>query len=97
MAKPRAIQWLESETGQEIEYTPEEQTRDRHLSVRVTGELLVGLEALASERNQTVSQLVRDLVVDAVERRSSVADLEARALVDRLAADVEEVRRRLAG
>ena len=97
MAKPRAIEWLESETGQEIKYTPEEQTRDRHLSVRVTGELFVGLETLASERGQTVSQLVRDLVVDAVERRSSVADLEARALVDRLAADVEEVRRRLAG
>jgi hypothetical protein len=58
MAKPKAIQWLEEQTGESIDFTPEPDTagRDRHLSVRVPSEL-----------------------------------------ADRLAADVAEVRRRLAG
>jgi hypothetical protein len=39
MAKPKAIQWLEEQTGQTIDYTTEANTgQDRHLSVRLTGE-----------------------------------------------------------
>jgi hypothetical protein len=97
MAKPAAIQWLEDQTGEEIHYVSEEApSQDRHLSVRLTGELAAGLDALARERNVTVSQLVRELLGDAVERRVEVASLDATALGDRLAADVAEVRRRLA-
>ena len=96
MAKPAAIQWLENETGEEIDYVPEAPGQDRHLSVRLTGELAAGLDALARERNVTVSQLVRELLGEAVERRVEVAALDARALGERLAADVAEVRRRLA-
>jgi len=38
MAKPKAIQWLEEQTGQSIPYATEERAseeRERHLSVRV--------------------------------------------------------------
>ena len=41
MAKPKAIQWLEEQTRENIDFTPQPDTagRDRHLSVRVSGEL----------------------------------------------------------
>jgi len=98
MAKPKAIQWLENETGQTIPYTPEESTpRERHLSVRVSDDMAAALEHLAAERHVTVSQVVRELLEVAVAQRQAVASLDARDLADRLAADVAEVRRRLAG
>lgn len=100
MAKPKAIQWLEKETGQSIPYGPEEQAtegRERHLSVRVDRTMAVALDAMAAERGVTVSQLVRELLDQAVTERQSTAGMDAQALVDRLAADVAEVRRRLAG
>jgi predicted transcriptional regulator len=97
MPKPTAIQWLEDQTGQHIDYAPEVPPgQDRHLSVRLTGELAAGLEELAGERKVTVSQLVRELLGEAVERREEVTSLDASALAERLAADVAEVRRRLA-
>ena len=98
MAKPKAIQWLEEETGQTIDYLPEVNAgQDRHLSVRLTVELATGLDAMAAERGLTVSHLVRELLAEAVGQRASVAKLDGRALAERLAADVAEVRRRLAG
>ena len=100
MAKPKAIQWLETQTGQSIPYAPEEQeseSRERHLSVRVDRTMAVALDAMAAERGVTVSQLVRELLAHAVAERHGRADLDAQVLVDRLAADVAEVRRRLAG
>ena len=98
MAKPKAIQWLEEQTGQTIEYAAEPNAgQDRHLSVRLAGELARGLDAMAAERGLTVSHLVRELLAEAVSQRASVAKLDGRALAERLAADVAEVRRRLAG
>jgi hypothetical protein len=100
MAKPKAIQWLEEQTGQSIPYaTPEQgsEGRERHLSVRVDRTMAVALDAMAAERSVTVSQLVRELLAQAVAGRESTVELDAQALVDRLAADVAEVRRRLAG
>jgi predicted transcriptional regulator len=99
MKKPKAIEWLENETGETISYEPEAVPtgRDRHLSVRLDSETVRALDALAAERGLTVSQLVRDLLHEAVEVRRSAATLESGALVDRLAADLAEVRRRLAG
>jgi hypothetical protein len=52
---------------------------------------------MAEERGLTVSQLVRELLTEAVSERDAVASLDAKALASRLAADVAEVRRRLAG
>jgi antitoxin component of RelBE/YafQ-DinJ toxin-antitoxin module len=100
MAKPKAIQWLEKQTGESIPYTPEERTpegRDRHLSVRVDRTMAAALDAMAAERGVTVSLLVRELLAEAVAQRQTTADLDARALVERLTADVAEVRRRLSG
>jgi len=45
----------------------------------------------------SVSQFVRDLLTETVAQRQAVAALDARALGERLAADVAEVRRRLTG
>ena len=98
MAKPKAIQWLEEQTGETIAYTPEVTvSQDRHLSVRLTGDLAASLGAMAAERGLTLSHLVRELLAEAVAQRATVANLDGRALADRLAADVAEVRRRLAG
>ncbi len=98
MSKPRAVQWLEDQTGQSIDVAPEAVgVQERHLSVRLTSDLAAGLDALASERGLTVSQLVRELLNDAVRHRASVAAMDGRALAERLAADVAEVQRRLAG
>ena len=97
MSKPRAVQWLEDQTGQSIDVAPEPVgVQERHLSVRLTSDLAAGLDALASERGLTVSQLVRELLNDAVRHRASVAAMDGRALAERLAADVAEVQRRLA-
>jgi predicted DNA-binding ribbon-helix-helix protein len=100
MVKPKAIQWLEEQTGQNIPYDPEvtrPETRERHLSVRLDRTMASSLDLMAAERGLSVSQLVRDIIADAVGARHDTAGLDARALVDRLAADVAEVRRRLAG
>ncbi|MEZ5234222.1 MAG: ribbon-helix-helix protein, CopG family [Acidimicrobiia bacterium] len=99
--KPKPIRWLEEQTGQTIAYpeaaAADSAPHDRHLSVRLPNELALALDALAAERGVKLSHLVRDILTDAVEQRGSVAALDARALADRLAADVAEVRRRLAG
>lgn len=98
MAKPKAIQWLEEQTGETIAYTPEVVvSQERHLSVRLTGDLATSLDAMAAERGLTLSHLVRELLTDAVTQRANVGKLDGRELADRLAADVAEVRRRLAG
>ena len=70
MSKPQAIQWLESQIGQHIDYSPDVVSgQDRHLSVRLTSELSNGLEAIAAERGLSVSQLVRELLAEAVGQR----------------------------
>ena len=97
MKKPRAIEWLESSTGQSIEYAAERIPQDRHLSVRLTAGLADRIDQLAAERELTASQLVRELLRHAVDQHGAVSSLDGRALAERLAADVAEVRKRLAG
>jgi len=100
MAKPKAIQWLEKQTGESIPYAPEgpaSEGRERHLSVRVDRTMAAALDAMAAERGVTVSQLVRELIAQSVVDRQGMGGLDTQALVNRLAADVAEVRRRLAG
>jgi predicted transcriptional regulator len=96
MAKPKAIQWLEDETGQTLDYAPDTAAQERHLSVRLSADLATGLAELAAERNISMSQLVRELLGETVAMRRAMASLDARGLAERLAADVAEVRRRLA-
>lgn len=88
------------QTGETIPYTPEEPepaVRERHLSVRVDRDMAIALQAMAVERGLTLSHLFRELLTEAVNEQRSTASLDARALVNRLAADGAEVRRRLAG
>jgi hypothetical protein len=95
--KPAAIRWLEEATGQQVDYTPSAEVRDRHLSVRLTGQLGAELDALALQRGVGVSQLVRDVLEAEVARSRSLAALDERALVGLLEHDVAELRRRLVG
>ncbi len=100
MVKPKSIQWLEDETGKSIPYDPEgtsPEARERHLSVRLDRTMASSLSVMAAERGVSMSHLERDLIADAVDARQDPAGLDSRALADRLAADVAEVRRRLAG
>lgn len=94
-SKPAALRWLEEQTGQHIEYSPSPTVRDRHLSVRLTGELSVALDTMAAERGVVVSQLVRDLLEAEVGKSRALALLDERTLVGRLEQDVAELRRRL--
>lgn len=95
-SKPAALRWLEEQTGQHIEYSPSPTVRDRHLSVRLTADLSVALDAIAAERGVVISQLVRELLEEEVARSRALATLDQRALVVRLEQDVAELRRRLA-
>jgi hypothetical protein len=76
---------------------PNDNAEERHLSVRLFDDLAAALGELAAERNVSVSQLVRHILAEAIAQRQAVASLDAQALAERLAADVAEVRRRLAG
>lgn len=96
-SKPAPIQWLEAQTGQTIDFTPAPPVRDRHLSVRLTGDLSAALDSIAAARGVVVSQLVRQILEDEVARSRAVTTLDERALVERVAQDVAELRRRLAG
>jgi plasmid stability protein len=97
MPKPKAIEWLEEQTGERIDVGSERVPQDRHLSVRLPDDLAAGLDEWAAAHGVSMSHLVRDLLAEAVRGRREVADLDARRLVDRLQADVAEVSRRLAG
>jgi hypothetical protein len=79
MAKPKAIQWLEDETGQTIDFVAEPSPAgERHRSVRLPDDLALGLCELAVERGLSVSQLVRQLLGDAVAQRQAVAFCRSR-------------------
>jgi Ribbon-helix-helix protein, copG family len=101
MSKPKSIKWLEEQTGQTIEYSPETSdavgSPDRHLSVRLPGQLAGKLDSLAADKGMTVSQFVRSLIDDALLRLDTDRQTDSASLLARLDADVAEVRRRLAG
>lgn len=96
--KPRALTWLEDQTGETISYEPPSGAEGtRHLSVRLPVEEASRLEQLAEARGVTLSQLVRTILARAVDDHGELTRLAGAELADRLAADVEEVRRRLVG
>jgi hypothetical protein len=95
--KPRALAWLESETGTAIPYEPTTAPgNDRHLSVRLPVDDAARLEQMAAEQGVTLSGLVRALLTSAISEHAELASLDGTDLAARLAADVAEVRRRLA-
>jgi predicted DNA-binding protein len=60
MTKPKLIDWLEKETGQEL--TPAAPGKTRHVSVRVADDLYERLEAAALLHETTVSEYARRLL-----------------------------------
>jgi len=98
MNKPKAIQWLERETGEEIEYPINTgRGKSRHLSIRLEVDLLEKLNKVSRSRGETPSQTVRMLIEHAVREQESVAGLDDAALAVQLNLAVSEVTRRLAG
>lgn len=71
MTKPRAIEWLEHETGEEIERGHAQLSEGKHLSLRVPADLGAQLEAYAAERGESVSQVVRRLITDGLARTTN--------------------------
>ena len=97
MSKPRGLQWLEDQTGEEIPYTTEPAARGRHLSVRVDGPLGARIEAAAAARGLAVSEYVREALAAAVDSDLSARTVDSVGLIRRIEGDLAEVRRRLAG
>ena len=95
--KPRALTWLEEQTGEEISYEPSKPAdTTRHLSVRLPVEDALRLEQIAVRRSITFSQTARTILASALDEHAELADLAGPDLAARLAADVAEVQRRLA-
>ena len=63
MTKPRLIDWLETETGQQLDRKVAP-AKTRHVSIRVPDELFALLEATATAtaQGETVSQCARRLL-----------------------------------
>jgi predicted DNA-binding protein len=96
--KPRALSWIEEQTGAEIPYEPSKPADStKHLSVRLPANEAARLEQMAAARGVTLSQLVRNILTSAADEHTEITTLDAHDLVARLAADVTEVQRRLVG
>ena len=75
MSRPQLIEWLESETGQQLDRPAAAAPKSRHVSIRVPEELFRQLEVVAATRNETVSQTARRMLLDGVSAPSSTSSL----------------------
>ncbi len=89
VSKPRGVQWLEGATGQKLERVGVSGDGGRHLSLRISNELFEQLDAIAAERDESVSQTARRLLSDGVARTVN-PDREA---LDTAIAALERLRR----
>jgi predicted transcriptional regulator len=96
MSRPQLIEWLESETGQQLERPAAAAPKSRHVSIRVPEELFRRLEVVAAARDETVSQTARRMLLDGLSTPSSTEEaidtaiaslLAARAHLDRTSVD----------
>jgi len=92
MTKPQLIDWLEGETGQQLDLVAAP-AKSRHVSIRVPVELFALLEAEAATRGETVSESARRLLEDGLVRRSgpTVAIDEAIASLQRVRSALHDV------
>lgn len=63
MSRPQLIEWLESETGQVLDRPDESVPKSRHVSIRVPEVLFAQLEIAAAQRDETVSQAARRILL----------------------------------
>jgi hypothetical protein len=89
MNKPRGVEWLERETGQQLERQNLSGDEARHLSLRIPASLFGELEQLAAQRNETISQTARRLLADGLAR----IDDPDREAIDTAIAALEKLRR----
>jgi predicted transcriptional regulator len=97
MAKTRGMQWLEEQTGEQLGDFPQAEGRDVHLSVRLESAVASRLSERARQRSTSVSALVREALERFVRDENARSELDTTALAGRVAADADELRRRLAG
>ena len=92
MTKPQLIDWLEGETGQQLDPVAAP-AKSRHVSIRVPVELFALLEAEAAARGETVSESARRLLEDGLVRRPgpAVAIDEAIASLQRLRSALPDI------
>ena len=86
MSRPQLIEWLESETGQQLERPVAAAPKSRHVSIRVPEELFRQLEVVAATRNETVSQTARRMLLDGLSAPSSTEEAIDTAIASLLAA-----------
>ena len=86
MSRPQLIEWLEKETGQQIDRPAAAAPKSRHVSIRVPEELFQQLEVVASKRNETVSQTARRMLLDVLATPSSTEEAIDAAISSLLAA-----------
>ena len=86
MSRPQLIEWLEKETGQQLDRPPTAAPKSRHVSIRVPEELFRQLEVVASQRNETVSQAARRMLLDGLASPSSTEEAIDTAIASLLAA-----------
>ena len=86
MSRPQLIEWLESETGQRIDRPEPAAPKARHVSIRVPEELFRQLEVVASQRDETVSQAARRMLLDGLATPSSTEGAIDAAIASLLAA-----------
>jgi hypothetical protein len=86
MSRPQLIEWLESETGQQLDRPAASAPKSRHVSIRVPEELFRQLEVVAATRNETVSQTARRMLLDGLSTPSSTQEAIDTAIASLLAA-----------
>ncbi|MBI2169567.1 MAG: ribbon-helix-helix protein, CopG family [Actinobacteria bacterium] len=93
MTKPRGIQWLEEQTGETLDPPGGPIPEGKHLSVRLTGDLVSQLEEHAAARGESISQVARRLIKDGLDRATN-PDRDA---IDQAIAVLEAVKARPRG
>jgi len=87
--RPKLVEWLEKETGKVLVPPASNVGNDRHVSVRVPSDLFERVEVLALGRGETVSQAIRRLVAESLDR----ADHPDAAALDAAIAALQSLRR----
>lgn len=93
MKKPRGIEWLEEQTGETLDPPGSAVPEGKHLSVRLSGDLVTQLESHASKRGESISQVARRLIRDGLAR----AEHPDRDAIDEAIAVLEAVRDEASG
>jgi predicted DNA-binding protein len=88
--KTRLVTWLEAETGKPL--TTPATSNDRQVSIRVPVELYERIDAIARDCGETVSQTMRKLVAESIDR----IDHPDAVAIDTAIAALQQLRRRRA-